>query len=81
MRLSSFVPSEPVTGKPRIILTGREGLLIEQHRGVIAYTQDQLIVRLQQGRLNVQGHALRLQEYGKQDLCVTGEIISLEFAP
>ncbi|MBQ7518979.1 MAG: YabP/YqfC family sporulation protein [Clostridia bacterium] len=81
MRLSSFMPSEPLTGKPRIILTGNEALLIEQHRGVISYTQDRLIVRLRQGRLNVLGQAMQLQEYGKQDLCVNGEIISLEFVP
>lgn len=81
MRLSSFVPSEPLTGKPRIILTGRETLLIEQHRGVISYTQERLIVRIRQGRVNVQGHAMQLQEYGQQDLCVNGEIISLEFVP
>lgn len=81
MRLSSFMPSEPLTGKPRIILTGNEALLIEQHRGVISYTQDRLIVRMRQGRLNVLGQAMQLQEYGKQDLCVNGEIISLEFVP
>lgn len=81
MRLSAFIPSEPLTGKPRIILTDNEALLIEQHRGVISYTQDRLIVRLRQGRLNVLGHAMQLQEYGKQDLCVNGEIISLEFVP
>ena len=75
------MPSEPLTGKPRIILTGNEALLIEQHRGVISYTQDRLIVRLRQGRLNVLGQAMQLQEYGKQDLCVNGEIISLEFVP
>ena len=81
MRLNSFVPSEPLTGKPRIILTGQEALLIEQHRGVISYTQEQLIVRLPQGRLHVQGRGLTLHAYEKQDLCVDGEIISLEFMP
>ena len=81
MRFSSFIPSDPLTGKPRIILTGREMLLIEQHRGVISYTTDRLIVRMQQGRLHVQGHSLLLQAYEKQDLCVSGEIISLEFVP
>lgn len=81
MRLDSFMPSNALTGKPRIILSGRDTLLIEQHRGIISYTPDRLAVRMEKGRLNVLGSSLCLREYEKQDLCVHGEIISLEFVP
>lgn len=81
MRVESFMPSEALTGKPRIVLSGRDSLLIEQHRGIVSYTPERLVVRMHEGRMNVLGSGMTLREYEKRELWVNGEIISLEFVP
>ena len=79
MRMESFVPSEALTGKPRIVLSGQESLLIEQHRGIVSYTPDRLVVRMNEGRMNILGSEMKLQSYEKRELWVLGKIKSLEF--
>lgn len=79
MRMESFVPSEALTGKQRIVLSGQDSLLIEQHRGIVSYTPDRLVVRMNEGRMNILGSEMKLQSYEKRELWVLGKIKSLEF--
>lgn len=79
MRMESFMPSEALIGKPRIVLSGQESLLIEQHRGIVSYTPDRLVVRMNEGRMNILGSEMKLQSYEKRELWVLGTIKSLEF--
>ena len=81
MRFDTILPPEAAQHKPRLVLTGRNRLLIEQHGGVIDYGEDRLTVRLEKGILRVRGASLTIREYSAGDIFVSGSISSLEFAP
>ena len=81
MLWNRILPAEAVSGALRVVLTGRSQALVEQHRGVIGYTQNEVTVRLENGFLRIGGQGLELAEYSPQDLCVTGRIDALEFRP
>ncbi|MBQ9300478.1 MAG: YabP/YqfC family sporulation protein [Clostridia bacterium] len=72
-------PSGASGDDPRIVLSGKNHLLIEKHHGIIGYTRDKLTVRVGNGYISVTGHALEISEYGNLDMIVFGEISSLEF--
>lgn len=74
-----FLPAEITHRSLRIVLSGRERLLVERHRGIIGYSQDKLTVQLDNGYLSISGQGLQINEYSNQDLCVTGLIQSMEF--
>lgn len=81
MRFDRFLPPEATRGALRVVLLGREGVLIEQHRGMIDYTDSRLVVRLANGYLKIGGEGLHISEYSEGDLSVRGKINTLEFAP
>ena len=80
MRFDRFLPPEATRGMLRVVLQGRERLLIEQHRGIVDYTDSRLTVRLSEGYLKINGECLSIREYTKQDLSVHGKINGLEFS-
>ncbi len=73
-----FFPAE-TAGKLHVVLSGRDRLLIERHRGIIGYTQERLSLRLEGGYMTVTGSGLEISEYGSQEAVVSGRIDALEF--
>lgn len=80
MRLEPFLPSETLRGQCRVVISGKERMLIEQHRGLIGYARDRVIVRMEKGFMTVTGQDLTLDEYGEGDLLLSGNIRGMEFS-
>ncbi len=81
MRLNGFFPPEATSDTLRIVLTGRERLLIERHYGIISYSEDKVYVRLKNGYLTISGENLLLSQYGMDELCIAGHVKGMEFSP
>ncbi len=79
MLLNAILPPEATSSKSRIVLTDTSHLLIEQHKGLFSYDESCIRVRLADRTLLVNGQSLRISEFSRQDICILGEIQSLEF--
>lgn len=80
MVLNHILPLEAVLKTPRIVLLGKEHMLIEHHDGIIGYSADKLTIRLGDQNLTVRGEKMMIREFSKLDLSVSGNIDSVEFS-
>lgn len=74
MNLFSFAPPEARNDTPRVVLSGQEEALIEQHRGLFSYESRCVRVRVKEGVLAVTGENLLISHFGAQDLVIRGKI-------
>lgn len=72
-------PREVTTNVPRVTLTGRERLYIEQHRGLIAYSPEEIILRTACGLFRAVGSDLRFSTYNAGEALIAGRIDSVGY--
>ena len=72
-------PREVTSNVPRITMTGREQLYIEQHRGLIDYAPDVIVMRTSSGLPRVMGSGMAFSLYSEAEARVTGEISTVTF--
>lgn len=81
LRLSDALelPPDVVLNLPRITLVGSIQLAVENHRGIVLYTPEQIKLSLPEGVLAVEGKNLSIRNLYSVDLIVDGEIQTLRF--
>lgn len=62
-----------------VTVSGGRSALIEGHRGLLSYTEDQLVVSFGRQRLCLRGAELRLQAMNRDALLVTGRLSGAEW--
>lgn len=74
------VGSQPMPGLPLVELAGDSRVLVENHRGVLEYSEERIGVRVGFGCILIQGEGLRLGKMTRQSLVIHGQIhsVSLE---
>lgn len=75
------IPQELIFGWPRSVLLGDEKLIVEQHQGIFACTEQEVIVKTVCGLLVISGENLSLSRYNRDDLVVFGKIAKLSYRP
>lgn len=59
---------------PLVELAGCERVLIENHKGVLAYSPEEIIVKVSYGCLQISGQNMMLAEMHREQLVITGQI-------
>ena len=75
------IPQELVFGWPRSVLLGDERLIVEQHQGIYACTDQEIILKTLCGHLVITGEKLSLTRYDRDGLVVFGKIEKLSYRP
>lgn len=75
------IPQELVLGWPRSVLLGDEKLIVEQHQGIYACTETEIILKTLCGLLVISGRQLSLSRYDGDGLVVLGRIEKLSYRP
>lgn len=75
------IPQELVLGWPRSVLLGDEKLIVEQHQGIYACTDQEIILKTLCGLLVITGRQLSLSRYDRDGLVVLGRIEKLSYRP
>lgn len=75
--LSSGMPVEALTRNPLIEVYGRNRVLIENHRGIIGYEDENIMVKTSDGYISVFGSDLKLAYMSKEKLVITGCIFTV----
>jgi len=71
------IPGE-VVGLPRVELVGRRELRMENHRGILAYGTEEVLVSGGSILLRVKGQGLELRAMDAGGLLITGTISAVE---
>jgi sporulation protein YqfC len=77
----SGIPEDVLMGWPKVIWYGKHRLIIEQHRGILAYEEKAIRLRTTCGILTVEGQELQITHYGPMDAVVTGRVSRIYFEP
>ncbi len=78
MRLSDLAPEEVAGDVPRVILTGRDKVLVERHSGLFSYETSCIRLRTRMGLLTVTGEKLTISHFGAQDVLIQGRVDGLQ---
>lgn len=71
------IPGETV-GLPRVEITGRHELRMENHRGILAYGPEEIVVSGGKLLVKIRGSELELRAMTAGELLITGTIWSVE---
>ena len=62
---------------PLIEIAGHSRVLVENHVGVLAYSSEEIVVKVQFGCVQVVGQKLMFAEICREQLVITGEIVGI----
>lgn len=71
------IPGETV-GLPRVELTGRHEVRMENHKGILAYGKEEIIISGGKLMIRVRGEGLELKAMNGSELLITGAVTSIE---
>ncbi|AIW40816.1 MULTISPECIES: sporulation protein YqfC [Paenibacillus] len=72
------LPQDILFDLPRLTLIGSRQLYVENHRGVVDFTPNQLVLALEKGRLRVSGHDLVITSILPEQVSVEGHITDIQ---
>lgn len=73
------LPKDIVLDLPRMTIIGDLQAVIENHRGVVEYTPEKIVLNMDKGRLEIVGEDLHIGAIYKEEINITGRIGSLSF--
>lgn len=73
------LPEDAVLGSARVEITAGKRLLIDNHHGVLSYSEETVTVLLPDGKLAVYGDRLRMKAMTERQLLIGGRIDSVEW--
>lgn len=79
-RLAEFLelPLDTVVDLPRLVVSGNQQLVIENHRGIIEYEPTVIRVGTKLGEIRITGAELALISVLKEELVIHGKIGQIE---
>ncbi len=71
------IPGE-AAGLPRVEITGRHEVRMENHRGILAYGREEIIVSGGRVIVKIKGDGLVLKAMNASELLITGTVTAVE---
>lgn len=80
-RLSELfdLPKDLFLNLPRISVVGDLQIVIENHRGLLRYDPDQVVIGVNNGRLVVRGDELSIGMVNADEMTINGRLHAVEF--
>lgn len=73
------MPKDVVLDLPRVTVLGDLQVTVENYRGVIRYSPDQVVVGMSKGRIHIAGEDLVIGVIHEEEITVTGLLDSITF--
>lgn len=73
------LPEDALLGSTKLTVTGGRRALVENHRGVLDYGSERVVISAGRSKLNINGTELCLSAMNKQELLISGRIQSVEW--
>ena len=75
------LPVDVVRDLPRIVILGREEVVVSNHRGLERYAPGRITLRSSTGRVEVEGEALRVVSVTTESVRMAGRIHMVRLGP
>lgn len=72
------LPGDVLAGLSCVQLVGREELYLQNHRGILAYGEEEILISGGKLLIRVRGSGLKLRSMTATDLVITGTITAVE---
>ncbi|RUS48490.1 sporulation protein YqfC [Cohnella sp. AR92] len=72
------LPQDVVLDLPRITMIGGLQLTVENHRGVLHFSSESLLLAMEKGELEVTGNELVIRNIGAEEVFVEGRITGVK---
>lgn len=72
------LPEEVILDVPNIRINGDTDVFIENHKGIIEYSQEMLRLSSVLGIIRINGNDIKIKEINQESILITGSIISIE---
>lgn len=72
------LPMDVSLDLPKVTIVGSLGVLIQNHRGLIQYSPEKIVIGVGKGQIAVLGKSLEIEEVSKEDMIVRGSIRSVQ---
>ncbi|NMD42361.1 MAG: sporulation protein YqfC [Firmicutes bacterium] len=73
------LPQEIILDLPRVTQVGNVQLYIENHRGVIAYDENEIRLSVKNGEIIIRGEKMQIKNLLEEELLIKGVIGSLTY--
>lgn len=73
------LPQDLFLGYANLSLCGNRELYISNHRGILSYGQEEIVILTKELQIQIKGKELDIASYTKDELTIRGIIRSLEF--
>ena len=73
------LPEEAALRAVKLTLTGGRRALVENHRGLLEYGEEQIVVNTGRGRIVLRGSGLTVSAMNQRELLICGRITSAEW--
>ncbi len=73
------LPKEVTLNIPVIKIMGRNDIYIENHKGIVEYSNEILRINSEIGIVKIMGKNLYIKEISREEIFITGDISTIEF--
>lgn len=73
------LPQDLFLGFPCISCTGNRELYISNHRGILLYETENIVILAKPFQIQIHGRGLIIESYSKDEVLIKGYIHSMEF--
>lgn len=73
------LPAEAVAGDSRITVTGNRRIVVENHRGLMEYGENEIGVNCGKSILKIKGEELEIRAMNSEELLITGILFGIDF--
>lgn len=73
------LPEDVIINLPIINMAGNQKMVIENHEGIVQYTDSQISIKIKKSLLIVEGVELKILQYAKDEIMIKGKIITIKF--
>lgn len=73
------LPQDLFLGFPCISFTGNRELYISNHRGILSYETESIVILAKPFQIHIHGRGLIIETYSKDEVLIKGYIHSMEF--
>jgi sporulation protein YqfC len=64
---------------PKVVMTGRFWVGIENHRGIVEYGADKIRIAVNSGEIGIYGRDLTIERFDRDEIAIKGLVFSVDF--
>lgn len=73
------LPKEIINGEPKIVVYGKNEIVIENHKGIESFQLDEIRINSNLGIIKISGLNLEIRFIGSETIALTGKLNNLSF--